>query len=165
MQCSQYLSVDGKNVRGFGASNRWSAARLFVAGILLISGPSFAAQKTVAKTEATSEAAPGSTSTSQTSPPREVEVVVVWGFRLRSQFQEQRITSIRDGYGELVQKDVCLNSICGFVVVQEDSKWRASNVLAGSEQELRDMQQNMEREGTTLVIVHPTGSRRQVPVF
>jgi hypothetical protein len=165
MPCSQNQSVDGTSVRGFSANKRWSTARLCVAGILLISGPSFAAQKTVAKTEATAEAAPGSSSTSQVFPQREVEIVVVWGFRLRSQVQDQRIVSIGDGYSELVKKDDCLNSICGFVVVQEGSKWRASNVLAGSEQELRDMQQNMEREGTTLVIVHPTGSRRQVPVF
>jgi hypothetical protein len=165
MQCSQVQSVDGTNVHGLSATKRWGVARLCVAAAVFVSGPTFAAQKTVAKTEATAEATPSSGGASGMRLSREVEVVVVWGFRLRSQAQEQRIISIRDGYEELVQKDVCLSSICGFVVVQEDSKWRASNVLAGSEQELRDMQQNMEREGTTLVIVHPTGSRRQIPVF
>jgi hypothetical protein len=165
MQCSQAQSVDGTNVRGYSTPKRWGVAWLWVAGAVFVGGPTFAAQKTVVKTEASAEATPNSGGTSQMRPSREVEVVVVWGFRLRSQVQEQRIVSIRDGYSELITKDVCLESICGFVVVQEDSKWRASNVLAGSEQELRDMQQNMEREGTTLVIVHPTGSRRQVPVF
>jgi hypothetical protein len=165
MQCTQDQSVDGTNGRGPSASKRWGVAWLCAVGIVFVGGPTFAAQKAVVKIEASAEAMPGSGGTLQTHPSREVEIVVVWGFRLRSQVQEQRIISIRDGYSELITKDVCLDSICGFVVVEEGSKWRASNVLAGSEQELRDMQQNMERDGTTLVIVHPTGNRRQIPVF
>jgi hypothetical protein len=98
-------------------------------------------------------------------PQRPVEIVVVWGFRLRSKVYERRVISLNEGYSELITKDVCLTKVCGFVVTQEGQQWRASNVMSGTESELRDMQQNMEREGTTLVIVHPTGSRREVPSF
>jgi hypothetical protein len=97
--------------------------------------------------------------------PRAVEVVVVWGFRIRPTIHDSRIASLRSGYGELVRRDDCIVSICGFVMVREGTTWRATNVLAATEAELLEKYRDMEREETALVIVHPTGTRRQVPAF
>jgi hypothetical protein len=98
-------------------------------------------------------------------PQRDVEIVVVWGFRLRSVIEERRVSAIQSGYGELINKASCVTAICGFVVAPDGAKWRASNVLTGTEEELQELQRNMELDGTTLVIVHPTGARRSVPKF
>jgi hypothetical protein len=98
-------------------------------------------------------------------PLSKIEVVVVWGFRLRSQMSDSRMGAVRQGYGELVEKNVCMNSVCGYVVVKEGDKWRATNVIAATEEDLMEKQANMERESTTLVIVHPTGLKRKMPDF
>jgi hypothetical protein len=125
-----------------------------------------AAQKATTKTEATSEAPVlEALPVSQSLPPRQVEVVVVWGFRLRTTQHDLRLQSVRSGYAELVEKAACINAICGYVVVQDGSKWRATNVISGTERELQDMERNMERDGTTLVLVHPTGQKRTIPNF
>lgn len=129
-------------------------------------GNAHAAQKSAIKTEVSSETpSSGAMPISQILPPHEVDVVVVWGFRLRPTEHDLRLQSLRSGYSELVEKAACLNELCGYVVVQSDGKWRATNVISGTERELRDMERNMEREGTTLVIVHPTGQKRSIPNF
>jgi hypothetical protein len=118
-----------------------------------------------AKTEAAPEVTAVRSTISQPMPPRAVEVVVVWGFRLRPNIHDTRNITLNAGYNELVGRDVCMTSICGFVVVREGARWRATNVMAGTEAELVEMQQNMDRQDTTIVIVHPTGTRRSVPKF
>jgi hypothetical protein len=132
----------------------------------LSGGHALAAQKNMTKTGAAAESPlPEDPPLARDLPPRQVELVIVWGFRLRPTEHDLRMASVRSGYGELIDKAACTNSICGFVVVQDGAKWRNTNVIAGSEGELRDLQRNMEREGTTLVIVHPTGQKRAVPNF
>lgn len=101
----------------------------------------------------------------QASPIRELELVIVIGFRLRSTEHDLRMQSVISGYGELVEKADCVTMTCGFMVVQDGNKWRATNVVSGTESELRDKASNMEREGTTLVIVHAAGVKRTVPQF
>jgi hypothetical protein len=118
-----------------------------------------------AKTEAAPDTASGRGSVSQPMPPRAVEVVVVWGFRLRPNVHDTRIITLNAGYNELVGKDVCITSTCGFVVVREGARWRGTNVVAGTEAQLIEMQRDMDRDDTTIVIVHPTGTRRSVPKF
>jgi hypothetical protein len=98
-------------------------------------------------------------------PPRSVEVVVVWGFRLRSTIHDARNPAFTAGYTELVGRQDCITKTCGFVLVREGNVWRASNTLAASENELLEKQRDMEREDTVLVIVHPNGTRRLVPRF
>lgn len=145
-------------------------ARVGLAVMALVPMGANAAQKATTKTEANSEASrlvapPVAPPVSQPMPPRQVEVVVVWGFRLRTTQHELRLQSIRSGYAELIEKAACINAICGYVVVQDGSKWRVTNVISGTERELQDMERNMEREGATLVIVHPTGQKRTIPNF
>jgi hypothetical protein len=96
---------------------------------------------------------------------RVAEVVIVWGFRWRPTEHDLRVASIRSGYGELIDKPACLTQVCGFVVAKEGDKWQATNVIAATEAQLADMQRAMERQGTTLVIVHPTGEKRRIPEF
>jgi hypothetical protein len=135
-----------------------------IAAVGVFAGPALSATAVGAKAEAATEAVSMGVS-GLPQPPRQVEVVVVWGFRLRSVIEKLRIESVKSGYRELIGKSECLTSVCGFVVAPDGNQWRASNVLSGTEDELRDRQRNMEREGTTLVIVHPTGVRRTVPNF
>jgi hypothetical protein len=118
-----------------------------------------------AKTEAAPEVTAVRSTISQPMPPRAVEVVIVWGFRLRPNIHDTRNITLNAGYNELVGRDVCITSTCGFVVVRDGTQWRATNVMAGTEAELIEMQQNMDRQDTTIVIVHPTGIRRSVPKF
>jgi hypothetical protein len=126
----------------------------------------YAAQKVGAKVEAETVALPtDGSSLARDMPSRDVELVVVWGFRLRLTDHDLRAASLSSGYGELINKAACLERICGYVVLKDGDKWRTTNVIAASEHELLDMQANMEREGTTLVIVHPTGQRRSIPNF
>lgn len=103
--------------------------------------------------------------TASQMPPRQTEVVIVWGFRLRTTQHPSRNPAIVSGYSELVEKADCQTKQCGFVITQQDGKWRASNVIAASEAELMTMQRNLEKEGTTLVVVNPTGTKRTVPSF
>jgi hypothetical protein len=133
---------------------------------LIFGGSAFAAQKAIVKTGANAESnLPNSSPLARDMPTRQVEVVVVWGFRLRPTEHDLRTASIRSGYGELVEKSVCTSAICGFVVVHDGTKWRTTNVISGSESDLQDMHRNMERDGATLVIVHPTGTKRKIPEF
>jgi hypothetical protein len=126
---------------------------------------SVAAQKvTVGAEVAEVVAASAEPSLPQTASIRELDLVIVIGFRLRSTAYDLRMQSVISGYSELVEKADCVTLICGFVV-QEGTKWRATNVVSGEESELRDKASNMEREGTTLVIVHPSGVKRVVPQF
>ena len=137
-----------------------------VACVSLSHGTAFAANKTLAVPDTGSASqVSGNQPLTAPLPPRQIEVVVVWGFRLRSTEHDLRMQSVTSGYQELVEKPVCLTSLCGFVVVLDGTKWRATNVMAGSENELKEMKENMERAGTTLVIVHPSGVKRQVPEF
>jgi hypothetical protein len=131
----------------------------------MLSAPAYGAQTNAAKTETRSETDRTAESPRSGGIQRPVEVVVVWGFRLRSTIQDLRRDSLREGYGDLINKAVCLSSVCGFVVVPDGNRWRTSNVLSGTEAQLQELQRNMERDNTTLVIVHPTGQRRAVPDF
>ncbi|GBF58877.1 hypothetical protein PbB2_02566 [Candidatus Phycosocius bacilliformis] len=96
---------------------------------------------------------------------RMVDVVVVWGFRVRTNKFDERRPSLTAGYGDLVKKPECQTSVCGFVVFHDGEKWRYTNVLAGSEDQLRALQGDLEYDRQTLVIVHPNGERRSVPQF
>ncbi len=98
-------------------------------------------------------------------PPHQIEIVVVWGFRLRTTEHDLRMASLRSGYRELIDKPDCTTATCGFVVVHDGTKWRTTNVIAASEDKLRDLQHNMERDGSTLVIVRSSGIKRTVPNF
>ena len=95
--------------------------------------------------------------------PSQIERVIVWGFRLRPSLLDLRRDATYQGYRELVAKDACITEICGFVVVLDGDKWRSSNVIVASEDELQRLHRNMEREGSSLVLVHPAGTRREVP--
>jgi hypothetical protein len=117
------------------------------------------------KTEASAGVSPNRGGVAQPDQSRAVEVVVVWGFRLRGTMHDTRIASMRAGYGELIARDDCITTTCGFVMVKDGNVWRSSNILAATEAELIEKQHNMERDGTTLIIVHPNGSRRSVPSF
>jgi hypothetical protein len=148
------------------ANKLGAALAVCLAFTLLCGGKALAAQKNITKVGATAESPmPEGPPLARDMLPREVELVVVWGFRIRSTEHDFRMASIRSGYSELIDKTVCTTAICGFVVLQDGAKWRATNVIATSESELRDMQRTLEREGTTLVIVHPTGSKRTIPSF
>ena len=145
---------------------RCGAVLASVALSLAIANSAWAAQKAAMKTGASAEAAlPEPSPLARDMPAREVELVVVWGFRLRQTEHDLRMASVRSGYAELVEKAVCQTSVCGFVVVQDGSKWRATNVIAASESELSERQRDMERAGSTLVIVYPTGVKRVIPSF
>jgi hypothetical protein len=117
------------------------------------------------KSEASTDSLQRPLSVSQPIVERPVEVVIVWGFRFRGTEHDRRAASLRAGYAELIKRDECVVNVCGFVIVQDGDVWRASNVLAASESDLMTRHKNLERENSALVIVHPTGSRRQVPEF
>jgi hypothetical protein len=128
-------------------------------------GPVLGAQKTGAKADSETNVTTLPTSAPSPVPPRAIEYVVVVGFRIRPTAMEQRLEAINAGYRELTGKNECEMRLCGYVVVPEDGRWRTTNVLAGTETELRERQAILEREGATLVVVHPNGVRRQVPVI
>lgn len=154
------------NTKSATLTIRRGIALSYLAIVLTFAGSAFAAQKTIVKTGASAESnRPDLSPLAREIPQRQVEIVVVWGFRMRPSAYDLRRTSIRSGYSELIDKSDCVNAVCGFVVVQDGTKWRATNVISGSENELQEMHRNMERDGTTLVIVHPTGTKRQVPEF
>lgn len=134
-------------------------------GTLFLASPVAAHDATVGGEVAKVAPHAGADAVSQASPVRELELVIVIGFRIRGTKYDSRIPSVVSGYTELVEKAECITSACGFVVVQDGTKWRATNVVSGSESELRDKAINMGREGTTLVIVHPSGIKRTVPQF
>jgi hypothetical protein len=94
-----------------------------------------------------------------------VDVIIVWGFRVRSELYEERSPPLREGYENLVKKPECQTSVCGYVVFYDGQKWRSTNVLAGDEDRLKELQSELEYDRQTLVIVHPTGQRRTVPKF
>ncbi len=130
--------------------------------------PVYGAAAVGTKAETATEAVSAGLSTTLQSgprPQREVDVIVVWGFRLRSAVQPTQSAALRSGYLELVDKVACIDAVCGFVVAPDGNRWRASNVLSGTEAELQERQRNMERDGATLVIVHPNGARRSIPTF
>jgi hypothetical protein len=142
------------------------AACAGLAGAFLTGAPAWSAQKASVPNEASREiVAPNTPPNGVNGTPHLVELVVVYGFRLRSTQHDMRVQSIREGYAELIGKPECLQSICGFVVLPDGAKWRSTNVLAGTESSLTQLKRDMEREGTTLVIVHPTGTKRTIPNF
>lgn len=145
---------------------RCKAVIACVALMLAVSNGAWAAQKAAIKTGASAEAAvPEPSPLARDMPAREVELVVVWGFRLRQTEHDLRMASVRSGYAELVEKAACQTSVCGFVVVQDGRMWRSTNVIAATESELSERQRDMERAGSTLVIVYPTGVKRVIPTF
>jgi hypothetical protein len=148
---------------------------LLSGGLLLgvvATGPVMAATATTkvnAATTATGTTTSNSTASAETTGPdmegRKVDVVVVWGFRVRSQKYDERTPPLTAGYGDLVNKPECQTSVCGFVVFHDGEKWRYTNVLAGTESELRTLQGNLEYGRQTLVIVYPNGEKRTPPKF
>lgn len=114
--------------------------------------------------EAVEAAATGSSSTKSASD-RPVDVVIVWGFRVRAKMFDERQPPLMEGYGELIKKPECLTNVCGYVVFYDGTKWRYTNILAGEEDHLRKLQANLEFDRQTLVIVHPNGEKRAIPNF
>jgi hypothetical protein len=141
----------------------WRVNAVVGASIALLGSSAWAVGANGTKTEAAEQTNQRGSAIVQPMPDRAVEVVVVWGFRFRSTIHPSRNPALTAGYTELIGRNDCTTAVCGFVLVQEGGVWRASNTLAASEQELLTKQREMERSGTVLVIVHPTGTRRQVP--
>ena len=114
--------------------------------------------------EAAESATSGASSTASASD-RAVDVVVVWGFRVRAKMFDERRPPLVEGYGELIKKAECQTNVCGYVVFHDGTKWRYTNILAGDEDKLRELQANLEYYRQTIVIVHPNGEKRTVPNF
>lgn len=114
--------------------------------------------------EAAEGAATGSSSATSASD-RPVDVVVVWGFRVRAKMFDDRQPPLMEGYGELIKKPECLTNVCGYVVFHDGTKWRYTNILAGDEDKLRELQGSLDYNRQTLVIVHPNGEKRTIPNF
>jgi len=106
----------------------------------------------------------GASSTTSASD-RAVDVVVVWGFRVRAKMFDERRPPLVEGYGELIKKAECQTNVCGYVVFYDGIKWRYTNILAGDEDKLRELQASLEYDRQTIVIVHPNGEKRTVPNF
>lgn len=115
--------------------------------------------------EAAANVVTKSTSAKEEDLSSPVDVIIVWGFRVKSQLYEERSPPLREGYEALVKKPECETSVCGYVVFYDGKKWRSTNVLAGDEDRLKELQSELEYDRQTLVIVHPTGQRRTVPKF
>ena len=127
-----------------------------------------AANKAISAATKTGEAAeaPTSGASSTTSASdRAVDVVVVWGFRVRAKMFDERRPPLVEGYGELIKKAECQTNVCGYVVFYDGIKWRYTNILAGDEDKLRELQASLEYDRQTIVIVHPNGEKRTVPNF
>lgn len=114
--------------------------------------------------EAAESPAFGASSTVSASD-RPVDVVIVWGFRVRAKKFDERNPPLIEGYGELIKKAECQTNVCGYVVFHDGTKWRYTNILAGDEDKLRELQANLEYDRQTIVIVHPNGEKRTVPNF
>ncbi|CAN1553667.1 hypothetical protein MCERH10_02290 [Caulobacteraceae bacterium] len=114
--------------------------------------------------EAAESPAIGASSTVSASD-RPADVVIVWGFRVRAKKFDERNPPLIDGYGELIKKAECQTNVCGYVVFHDGTKWRYTNILAGTEDKLRELQANLEYDRQTIVIVHPNGEKRTVPNF
>lgn len=114
--------------------------------------------------EAAESPAIGASSTVSASD-RPVDVVIVWGFRVRAKKFDERNPPLIEGYGELIKKAECQTNVCGYVVFHDGTKWRYTNILAGDEDKLRELQANLEYDRQTIVIVHPNGEKRTVPNF
>jgi len=114
--------------------------------------------------EAVESPTSGASSTASASD-RAVDVVVVWGFRVRAKMFDERRPPLVEGYGELIKKAECQTNVCGYVVFHDGTKWRYTNILAGDEDKLRELQASLEYDRQTIVIVHPNGEKRTVPNF
>ena len=114
--------------------------------------------------EAAESPAIGASSTVSASD-RPADVVIVWGFRVRAKKFDERNPPLIEGYGELIKKAECQTNVCGYVVFHDGTKWRYTNILAGTEDKLRDLQANLDYDRQTIVIVHPNGEKRTVPNF
>jgi hypothetical protein len=114
--------------------------------------------------EAAESPTSGASSTTSASD-RAVDVVVVWGFRVRAKMFDERRPPLVEGYGELIKKAECQTNVCGYVVFHDGTKWRYTNILAGDEDKLRELQASLEYDRQTIVIVHPNGEKRTVPNF
>ena len=127
-----------------------------------------AANKATSAATKTSEAAESATSgasSTASASDRAVDVVVVWGFRVRAKMFDERRPPLVEGYGELIKKAECQTNVCGYVVFYDGIKWRYTNILAGDEDKLRELQASLEYDRQTIVIVHPNGEKRTVPNF
>ena len=114
--------------------------------------------------EAVDSPTSGASSTASASD-RAVDVVVVWGFRVRAKMFDERRPPLVEGYGELIKKAECQTNVCGYVVFYDGIKWCYTNILAGDEDKLRELQASLEYDRQTIVIVHPNGEKRTVPNF
>lgn len=142
------------------------AAAMF--GTATISIAATASSATTAATkagEAAAEMPATGASANNSVADRPVDVVIVWGFRVRAKVFDERRPPLVEGYGELIKKPECATKVCGYVVFHDGTKWRYTNILAGEEEQLRELQANLEYERQTLVIVHPNGEKRTVPNF
>lgn len=126
-----------------------------------------ASKATTASTKAgEASEAPNAGSSSTTSVSgRPVDVVIVWGFRVRAKMFDERNPPLVEGYGELIKKPECVTNVCGYVVFHDGTKWRYTNILAGDEDKLRELQGTLDYDRQTLVIVHPNGEKRTMPNF
>lgn len=123
------------------------------------------AASTATKAGEAAEAPSTGASATSAASDRPVDVVIVWGFRVRAQMFDERNPPLIEGYGELIKKPECVTNVCGYVVFHDGTKWRYTNILAGDEARLRELQGNLEYDRQTLVIVHPNGEKRTVPNF
>jgi hypothetical protein len=117
------------------------------------------------KTGEAAEAPATGASSSSLALDRRVDVVIVSGFRIRAKAFDERKPPLVEGYGELIKKAECETKVCGYVVFYDGTKWRYTNILAGEEDHLRELQANLEFDRQTLVIVHPNGEKRTIPNF
>lgn len=127
-----------------------------------------AANKATSSTTKVGEAAESSAigaSSTVSASDRPADVVIVWGFRVRAKKFDERNPPLIEAYGELIKKAECQTNVCGYVVFHDGTKWRYTNILAGTEDKLRELQANLEYDRQTIVIVHPNGEKRTVPNF
>lgn len=142
------------------------AAAAFCAATSSVAATASKATTTVTKAgETAAEVPPTGASSTSSASDRPVDVVVVWGFRVRAQGFDERRPPLIAGYGELIKKPECQTNVCGYVVFYDGAKWRYTNILAGEEDNLRELQASLEYDRQTLVIVHPNGEKRTIPNF
>lgn len=142
-----------------------AAAMLGTATISIAATASKATTVATKAGESAAEAPSTGASANNSGADRPVDVVIVWGFRVRSKLFDERNPPLIEGYGELIKKPECETNVCGYVVFHDGTKWRYTNILAGDEDKLRELQGNLEYDRQTLVIVHPNGEKRTVPNF
>jgi hypothetical protein len=106
-----------------------------------------------------------SATSSGVQPPRAIERIVVWGFRVRPELFDKRRPPLNAGYAAAVAKADCQTAICAFVVFHDGADWRVTSVLSGPEERLLEMRAQMQGDNTTFVMVHPPANRLKPPYF